>query len=65
LIERECEEGLKRGGEIEEEEEDLRVFSGWRLNAKRPIFSYEMSICHLGIALNDVGFVYSKEKSKL
>jgi len=24
-----------------------------------------MSICHLGIALNDVGFVYSKEKSKL
>jgi hypothetical protein len=23
LIERECEEGLKRGGEIEEEEEDL------------------------------------------
>jgi hypothetical protein len=34
LIERECEEGLKRGGEIEEEEEDLRVFSGSESPAK-------------------------------
>jgi hypothetical protein len=42
LIERECEEGLKRGGEIEEEEEDLSEFSGWRLNAKRGFLLYKI-----------------------